>query len=158
GQRTQSATSAKDPCARVNGLGADRTRQTPYFSVSFAGCLQAGSSYSNRVPVALPQPEKTRFPSASKNWIVALYSKLLALVRWTLAVTTPTQQRRRFRHRRKIYRGRSNSDYPARAARDQPRGCRADPYREGWRRRSGCRRGKKSLGLGKAVASGWDHR
>jgi len=45
--------------------------------------------YSNRVPVALPQPEKTRFPSASKNWIVALYSKLLALVRWTLAVTTP---------------------------------------------------------------------
>ena len=47
------------------------------------------ADYSNRVPVALPQPEKTRFPSASKNWIVALYSKLLALVRWTLAVTTP---------------------------------------------------------------------
>ena len=86
------------------------------------------ADYSNRVPVALPQPEKTRFPSASKNWIVALYSKLLALVRWTLAVTTPTQQRPRFRHRRKIYRGRSNSDYPARAARDQPRGCRAGPY------------------------------
>ena len=30
-------------------------------------------------------------------------------------------------------------------------------YREGWRRQSGCRRGKRSLGLGKAVAFGWDH-
>ena len=28
--------------------------------------------YSNRVPFSLPQTVKSRFPSASKNWIVPL--------------------------------------------------------------------------------------
>jgi hypothetical protein len=73
------------------GLARMERAKPQIFLFSLVGCLslQAGSSYSNRVPVALPQPEKSRFPSASKNWIVALYSKLLAPVRWTLAVTTP---------------------------------------------------------------------
>jgi hypothetical protein len=41
-------------------------------SPSCFNATKPGRVYSNRVPVALPQPEKSRFPSASKNWIVAL--------------------------------------------------------------------------------------
>src|SRR6266403_1084070 len=37
-------------------------------------------------------------------------------------------------------------DRDRRAGRRQPRGCRADPYREGWRRQSWCRRGRTFLG------------
>ena len=44
--------------------------------------------YSNRVPVALKHPVKSRLPSASKIWIILLLSKLLALVRCNVSVAS----------------------------------------------------------------------
>jgi len=100
------------------------------FLLSFVSYLSLPSGfgfYSNRVAVPLPQRVAIRLPLASKSWIVALYVKLLPLVRSTSAMMTSDPINVPFPSYGNSLPGKSNSEDPAGAPKDHTRACQKAP-------------------------------